>query len=106
MRLSNPKLITARRAVNPFEWIRNNVSAKSFMETEFPDVQLIRGGRPGVYYGSCPIHQEQNGESFLVDETTGRICCYGKCGMKGADICEIAWMTLSNIPCPRYFPDT
>lgn len=75
---------------NPFEWIRSNISATGFVETEFPGVQLTPGGRPGVYYGPCPIHQETNGESFLVDENTGRICCYGKCNMKGADICEIA----------------
>ena len=72
---------------------RLTVSLKRFVEVEIPECQLVYYGN-NKYYGNCqlPNHREavDDGQSFLMDERSGRATCMGKCNLKGADINQIA----------------
>ena len=80
---------------------RLTVSLKGFVEAEMPDCQLTHFGKD-KYCGNCqmPKHKETEGNSFLIDERTGRASCRGKCNFQGFDITNLAAM-LWNIPTPK-----
>jgi hypothetical protein len=67
------------------------ISLKGFIEVELPGCQLIHYGRD-KYCGNCqiPNHSEVDGQSFLIDERSGKATCMGKCNLRGADINQIA----------------
>jgi hypothetical protein len=65
------------------------ISLKRFIESQMPECQLVYYGND-KYYGNWPLHEEVDGQSFLIDERSGRATCMGKCGFKGADINQIA----------------
>jgi hypothetical protein len=68
---------------------RLTISLKKFVELEMPKCQLTYYGKD-KYSGNCRFHQEVDGQSFLMDERTGKASCMGKCGFKEADITQIA----------------
>jgi hypothetical protein len=53
-------------------------------------MELVPYGN-GKFYGTCrlPKHKEANGNSFLLDEASGRCSCVGKCQLLGIDMCEL-----------------
>jgi hypothetical protein len=75
-----------------FQENRLTVSLKRFVQLELPKCRLVYYGN-NKYYGNCRLlkHREVAGEgqSFLLDERTGRASCVGKCGFQGADINQI-----------------
>lgn len=75
-----------------FQENRLTVSLKRFVQLEIPKCRLVYYGQ-NKYYGNCRLlrHRERAGEgqSFLLDEQSGRASCAGKCGFQGADINQI-----------------
>ena len=71
---------------------RRTVSLQRFVQLEIPKCRLVYYGQ-NKYYGNCRLlkHRERAGEgqSFLLDEQSGRASCAGKCGFMGADINQI-----------------
>ena len=47
-------------------------------------VHLRKSG--GLWKGKCPLHQEQNGESFVVDPVAQTWSCFGKCQQFRQDV--------------------
>jgi hypothetical protein len=72
-----------------FQLIKQTVSFKGFIDVECPEYNLTPYWN-GKYKGKCPLHHEVDGESFLLDEISGKCSCIGKCNLKGADICQVA----------------
>lgn len=58
----------------------------------FPEFFIQRGihlhPAGNLFKGKCPLHQEQRGESFVVDPTAQTWSCFGKCDLHRKDVIE------------------
>jgi hypothetical protein len=88
-----------------FEWNRSYISLLGFINAELPGLKPLSIGE-----NKCPLpkHQENEGQSFYIDERRGRCYCRGRCNITGADISQIGaiiWNCTNTEAAKRIYND-